>query len=141
MSSLAGVFSAADAKIIKDDDVKKIMGAELGQPSVTSAGLGLAVPDSRSRSAQWCDRSLRLQVSSVSRRANETRLMLLATNLGQESAPLYFFGSRDGKTVWSWRTYLVDDLGNRYHAVSEMDAFSVDLTPHSCLIRLANVST
>jgi len=118
------VFAAAQTKIVKDDDVRKIMGVQISQApgrDLASSPSSSAAPDSSSdaagpRVAKWSDHQIELQVARLARSRRDSRVTLVATNLTANTAPLYFFRTAQGQSP-PWRVYLVDNLGNRYQAV------------------------
>lgn len=108
------VFAAAGTRIVKDDDVRKIIGAETGptataMPSRESLGLPSSAPP------EWASAELRVRVLGARRSASVIRLTLLMENLSGESGNVRFLLG-DPRTC-NWCPYLVDDLGMRYASV------------------------
>jgi len=119
------IFAAAEARIVKDDDVKKIMGVAMTRAPIPE---GPALGQSESRSAQeaapsrapapgpteWSDRSLRVQTVGVARGRKETEVTLLVTNLTASNMRFQIKTARWAEVL----TYLVDEFGNRYTKVA-----------------------
>ncbi len=111
------VFAAADTRIVKDDDVRKIMGVGLGNVSATGLPSGSVESVTVSGSAEWSDAGLRLQVVRIDRSRTGTRVTAVLTNLGSQALTVRFHRENPDRPD-AWRHYLADDLGNRYPAVS-----------------------
>lgn len=106
------VFAAAETKIVKDDDVRRIMGVELSQPDFSDHSPG---PAEENPSVEWSDRSLRVRAVSAARSARETRVTFLMTNLTTDPFRVDF--SVGDFNARNWNTYLQDDSGTRFLAV------------------------
>ena len=120
------IFAATEARILKDDDVKKIMGVAMGRAAAPD-GAGSAEPELRSAvepapppsepaaPVEWTGRELNARAVSVTPLANETRVAIILLNLSRYKFSVPFFTADYEPS--HLRTYLVDDLGSRYPAV------------------------
>lgn len=113
------VFAAAQTRILKDDDVKKIMGVEIGQaspPTDRSVTPTNPQPVPSTRLPEFSNRAVRVQVISAGRTGAGLRLGLLVTNRLTQPLDVQFRrspGAPDGSTGY-FATYLTDESGRRY---------------------------
>ena len=121
------VFAVAETKVVKDDDVRKIMGvpiaggAVLSQPDEAGGrGASGTVSPNDGRRPEWSDRSLKVEVVGIARSRRDLKLTLLLSNLTRQDMRVGFGTTLTGQKEdpASWRTYIVDDIGNKYSLVA-----------------------
>lgn len=112
------IFGAAQTKIVKDDDVKKIMTMPVTPAQTTSPARASAPAAGEKKAATWQYGTIHVTVESMRKSGTVANVVLVYENSGSETA-----------RADTSNFYLLDDNGDRWEEAWSHDSHNINLIP------------